>query len=508
MAKDQGPKAPISSNLEADVKGFSDGVAPVAFPKKEQASPPSYENLNADVKGVDDFVSPIKVESTKGEKATAAVEKSAAFVPKPVDTSAPPAPEPVETPPAPEPVVVETLTPPEPVSKPEPVAAQVPPPPPQTLIVTPEGNSIQKDVQEYYGQTLQSSDDLKTNACCTAGAPPKYIQDCINNIHPEVVSKYYGCGLCLPNYDLQGTSILDLGCGAGRDVYIASQLVGPSGRVVGIDMTEEQLETARSHQTYHANKFPGHNGKSNVQFVQGYLESLADIAELEDNSFDVIISNCVLNLCSDKQAVLNACYSKLKPGGELYFSDVYSNRRVPTVLQEDKTLWGECLSGALYWNDFQNMAKRAGFLDPRLVEDAPITISNKAVQETIASSGHTELEFYSATYRLLKMDDLEPACEDYGQAVVYKGTIPQHESTWTLDKHHIFETGRMFPVCGNTYKMLYDNPRARAHFDFYGNFDKHYGIFEGCGTSIPYDAGTGSSTGKGSSSASGGGGCC
>lgn len=72
---------------------------------------------------------------------------------------------------------------------------------------------------------------MKTNACCTAGSPPKYIQDCINNINPEVVAKYYGCGLCLPQYPLEGANVLDLGCGAGRDVYIASQLVGPTGKV-------------------------------------------------------------------------------------------------------------------------------------------------------------------------------------------------------------------------------------------------------------------------------------
>lgn len=135
-------------------------------------------------------------------------------------------------------------------------------------------------VSNYYGKELSSSEDLKTNACCTAGAPPKYIQDAINNINPEVVSKYYGCGLCLPQYPLEGAKILDLGCGAGRDVYIASQLVGASGKVVGVDMTEEQLAVAKKHQEYHAEKF----GFSNVEFRQGYLEQLADL-KLEAGSF-------------------------------------------------------------------------------------------------------------------------------------------------------------------------------------------------------------------------------
>jgi arsenite methyltransferase len=338
---------------------------------------------------------------------------------------------------------------------------------------------------------------LKTNACCTAGAPPSYIQQAINKIHPEVVSKYYGCGLCLPQYPLEGATILDLGSGAGRDVYIASQLVGPTGKVVGVDMTKEQLDVAKSHQEYHAAKF----GFANVEFKEGYLEQLHEL-NLPAESFDVIISNCVINLCTDKEAVLSECLNLLKPGGELYFSDVYANRRVPQSLQDDPVLWGECLSGALYWNDFQNMARKVGFADPRLVEDAPITIQNAAVQKTISEQGHDALEFYSATYRLWKVP-LEPHCEDYGQAVIYKGTMDRYPSGWLLDKHHFFEAGKIHPVCGNTYRMLNDT-RLKEHFDFIGTWDKHYGIFEGCGSTIPYDAVKNAASGKGAST----GGCC
>lgn len=262
-------------------------------------------------------------------------------------------------------------------------------------------------------------------------------------------------------------------------------------------MTVEQLDTAREFQDYHAEKF----GFNNVEFRQGYLENLADIDGLEKNSFDVIISNCVINLCTDKPAVLKACYDLLKPGGELYFSDVYASRRVPKELQDDPLLWGECLSGALYWNDFQNMAKRAGFNDPRLVEDAPVTVQNSDVQAMIESKGHRNLEFYSATYRLFKMDDLEPACEDYGQAVIYKGTIPRSESGFLLDKGHYFEKGRLKTVCGNTWMMLEQNPRLKAHFEFVGDFSTHFGIFEGCGDNMPYDRSTSAAAvlpGKGS----------
>lgn len=365
---------------------------------------------------------------------------------------------------------------------------------------TANGSSINDQVSEYYGKTLETSEDLQTNACCTAGAPPEHIQEAINNINPQVVAKYYGCGLCLPQYEMNGLNVLDLGCGAGRDVYIASQLVGAEGKVVGIDMTPEQLEVAEGTKHYHAEKF----GYSNVEFYQGYLEKLDEIQELKAGTFDVIISNCVINLCQDKEAVLNHCLNLLKPGGELYFSDVYASRRVPQTLRDDPVLWGECLSGALYWNDFENLARKVGFKDPRLVEDAPITIDSKDVQRSIDESGNQGLEFYSATYRLWNLPELEPHCEDYGQAVIYKGTLPRYSSGWTLDKHHYFESGRLKTVCGNTYSMLKDS-LLEEHFDFIGTFETHFGIFDGCGTSMPYDEPFDGIDGKGGATK---GGCC
>jgi SAM-dependent methyltransferase len=190
----------------------------------------------------------------------------------------------------------------------------------------------------------------------------------------------------------------------------------------------------------------------------------------------------VINLSPDKEAVLREAYRLLKPGGELYFSDVYSNKRVPVELVNDPVLYGECLSGALYWNDFENLAKKTGFLDPRLVEDDIISIENAAVEARI---GH--IEFYSATYRLFKIANLEPHCEDYGQAVIYKGGIEHAEHRFILDKHHLIEKGKVFPVCGNTYRML-NETRFKPYFEFIGDWSTHYGIFQGCGTNIPFDA--------------------
>lgn len=331
-------------------------------------------------------------------------------------------------------------------------------------------------VQKYYGDTLSCSLDLQTNACKTDEGLPEYAKPILARIHGEVLARYYGCGLVLPEA-LEGLTVLDLGCGAGRDVYVLSKLVGEHGRVIGVDMTEEQLAVARRHEEYHREAF-GYV-QSNVCFLHGYIERLSEL-ELADASVDVIVSNCVLNLAPDKAAVLKEAWRVLKPGGEFYFSDVYTDRRVPGQLAADPVLYGECLSGALYWNDFLNLSRAHGFADPRLIDDRGITVGNA---ELAARTG--SIRFYSATYRLFKLDNLEPACEDYGQAVVYRGTITHHPHVFTLDKHHHIETGRHFSVCGNTWLMLHDT-RLAPHFDFYGDFERHYGIFPGCGMGLPF----------------------
>ncbi|UTA46661.1 methyltransferase domain-containing protein [Simiduia sp. 21SJ11W-1] len=339
---------------------------------------------------------------------------------------------------------------------------------------------MREDVKTYYGETLQKSEDLQTNACCTGEMPPEYLKPILAAIHPEVHARYYGCGLIVPEH-INGTTVLDLGSGAGLDCYALSALVGEQGRVIGVDMTEQQLAVARAHIDYHREKF-GFK-KANVSFLQGELEHL-DKLDIPDNSIDVIVSNCVINLCEDKARVLQQAYRLLKPGGEMYFSDVYADRRIPTALAKDPVLYGECLSGAFYWNDFHNTAKACGFLDPRLVKDAPITIENPALKNKCGN-----IRFFSATYRLFKLPELEPFCEDYGQAVIYKGTIAEQPHSFSLDKHHHLPTGKVFPVCGNTWRMLADT-RFKPHFEFIGNWDTHYGIFDGCGTALPYDTQT------------------
>lgn len=335
-------------------------------------------------------------------------------------------------------------------------------------------------VRRYYGEVLEHSGDLRTDACCTAESPPAHLAALFENIHEDVSSRYYGCGLVLPEL-LEGCRVLDLGCGAGRDCYLLAQLVGEHGEVIGVDMTEAQLDVAERHREHHARRF-GHS-RSNVRFMLGHIEQL-DALALEPGSVDVIVSNCVINLATDKAAVLRGAHKLLKPGGELYFADVYADRRVPAEIRQDPILYGECLGGALYWNDFLAVAKRAGFTDPRLVTDRPIEITDAGMRETIG-----DVRFFSATYRLFKLPALEPACEDYGQTADYRGTIPNHATSFTLDKHHEFVAGRPTPVCGNTFEML-EGTRFRSHFELAGDKASHYGIFPECGTPMPFAADT------------------
>lgn len=192
----------------------------------------------------------------------------------------------------------------------------------------------------------------------------------MKNVHEEIISKYYGCGSPFPEA-LDGTTILDLGCGTGRDVYVVAQLVGPKGKAIGLDMTPEQLEVANWHLDWHSEKF----GYSNVKFKQGFIENLLE-AGIEDNSIDIVISNCVLNLSPNKPEVFKEIFRVLKPGGELYFSDVYSDKLIPQEFRDDKTLWGECISGALFYHEFEELVHEIGFSQIRWISSTPIDLSD------------------------------------------------------------------------------------------------------------------------------------
>lgn len=325
------------------------------------------------------------------------------------------------------------------------------------------------EIRRYYGEVLQSSGDLKTGACCATESLPRHIRELVADVHPDVRERFYGCGAPLPPA-LDGCTVLDLGCGSGRDCYVLSRLVGENGRVIGLDMTPQQLEVARQYREWHAKRY-GH-ATSNVYFREGYIEDLAS-AGVTDNSVDAIVSNCVLNLSPDKPRVFAEMLRVLKPGGEFYFSDVFADRRIPEILRDDPVLRGECLGGALYTEDFRRLMAEVGCADVRVVESSPVPLLDPEIEAKIGFVG-----FRSLTVRGFKLP-IEDRCEDYGQIVTYLGTVDGHPHAFPLDDHHLFETGRPLPVCGNTADMLSET-RYAPHFRVAGDKSVHYGLFD-CG---------------------------
>jgi len=324
-----------------------------------------------------------------------------------------------------------------------------------------------REVQRYYGEVLESSEDLKTSACCTVVEPDDYVKKALANVHDEVHARYYGCGLALPE-KLKGLNVLDLGCGAGRDVYLLSQLVGEQGHVTGVDMTPAQLDVAKGFQEYHREKFGF--AESNVEFIEANIEQLDDTS-LASGSFDAIVSNCVINLAVDKLAVLKSAWRLLREGGELYFADVYADRRIPPELMEDPVLYGECLSGALYWRDFLHLAREAGFALSILVDSHSIDIEDADVQ---AKTG--DIQFCSATYRLFKVSDQELTIEDYGLQASYLGSVATHPDSIAFGRDLRFEKGATVPISGNLARIMLAS-RFGDDFRIIGDFSEHLGSF-------------------------------
>lgn len=338
-------------------------------------------------------------------------------------------------------------------------------------------NNIYNEVQNYYGKTLSSTNDLKTSACCITDSLPVWQRKIISEIEPEILDKFYGCGSPIP-LDIEGKTVLDLGCGTGRDVYLASKLVGENGYVIGVDMTDEQLEIANKFIKKQTEKF-GYT-KANVEFKKGFIEDLKSIG-IKDKSIDVVISNCVINLSENKSRVFNEIFRVLKSGGELYFADVFSDRRIPSHLKNDPVLYGECLSNAMYIEDFRRLLRSIDILDYRIVSKRKITIDNPEIEAKIGM-----VNFYSITVRAFNIKTLEDICEDYGQVATYLGTIKHAPHKFELDDHHIFETGKPMLVCGNTADML-TQTRFSRHFQVIGNKSTHFGVFP-CGAPVVKDS--------------------
>ena len=161
----------------------------------------------------------------------------------------------------------------------------------------------------------------------------------------------------------------------------------------------------------------------------------------------------------------------LKPGGELYFSDVFTSGRVPAALKQDPVLYGECLAGALYPEDFRRILYDLGVRDYRVVSRSPIALTEDDIKAKVGM-----IDFYSFTVRAFQLASLEASQENYGQVATYKGTIPHTSHRFQFDEHLTFITDKPTPVSGNTAAMLTET-RYAEHFQVQGDLVRHFGPF-------------------------------
>ena len=328
-------------------------------------------------------------------------------------------------------------------------------------------NRIHDQVSEYYGRILKGSGDLKTNACCTSSAPPKYVRDILPMIKQEILSRFYGCGSPI-SMGLEGCTVLDLGCGTGRDVFILSKLAGENGLVHGVDMTPEQIEVAMKYQKEQAEVFGF--SKVNTCFHRGFIEDLKSLG-IEDNSIDVVTSNCVINLSPFKELIFSEIYRVLKEGGELCFSDVFADRRLPEEVKNDPVMHGECMGGAMYFEDFRRLMEKCGFTTYYIVDKTPIQPNDFEIARMVG-----DIKFFSCTVRAFKCEGLEDREENYGHSATYLGTMAENKRYFDFDENYRFVKGKPLGVSGNVARIL-KTSRMKNHFKVEGTGEVHHGLF-------------------------------
>ena len=315
---------------------------------------------------------------------------------------------------------------------------------------------------------------LEAALCC----PVEYNRDLLKIIPQEVIEKDYGCG-DPSRYVKPGETVLDLGSGTGKICFIAAQIVGPKGRIFGVDMTDDMLEVARRNAPIVAQQL----GYANVEFREGRIQDLALDLEILDaklkrnpitnantflraqelaadlrvshplihnDSVDVVVSNCVLNLAEpqDKPRLFAEIFRVLKKGGRAVISDIVSDEDVPESLQQDPTLWSGCISGALREDLFLKAFEDAGFYGVRLLK------RDEKPWQTMEG-----IEFRSVTVETFKGKQRD--CFEFNQAVVYRGPFREVLD----DDGHRLRRGERVAVCDKTFN-LYRQPPYAEHVEF------------------------------------------
>lgn len=326
-------------------------------------------------------------------------------------------------------------------------------------------NKDLKKLKTYYEQVFQ--DGSEVGCPCEASHLHPQMADVLEMVASEVREAPFGSASPLPP-DIEGCTVLDLGCGSGVTAFAASRLVGAKGTVVGIDMRDDLLEKAGKHSAGQMKKY--RFKKTNVEFLKGCPEDLASLG-IKDNSVDLVVANEFLNISPDKRSLFSEIFRVLKPGGELCFRTIVADRRLPSTLADDSTLVRDGLAGALYCEDFRRLLRDLGCLDYRTLVKQTICIRDP---EKAAKLGLACFSFRVVRTFKLPLEDL---CEDYGQVAVYKGTMPGFPDAFPLDDHHLFITDKPMLVCGNSGAMV-EETRFGKHFTVTGDKTVHYGSFD------------------------------
>ena len=327
--------------------------------------------------------------------------------------------------------------------------------------------NAEKAVRQRYAAGAQSPE---AKLCCPVDYNPEFLKV----IPQEVIERDYGCG-DPSKYVREGETVLDLGSGTGKICFIAAQVVGANGRVIGVDMTDEMLNVARTNAPVVAERI----GYSNVEFRKGRIQDLAlDLEKLDEelkarpitdaasflradelaqelrvkhplvgsDSVDVVVSNCVLNLveAKAKPQLFEEIFRVLRKGGRAVISDIVSDEEVPEALQNDPELWSGCISGALTEEQFLKAFSDAGFYG--------VQILKRDVEPWHTVAG---IEFRSVTIEAFK--GKQGPCFERNQAVIYRGPFKEVLD----DDNHRMERGVRYAVCDKTYNLYrkapYDN---------------------------------------------------
>ena len=247
---------------------------------------------------------------------------------------------------------------------------------------------IHDSVREYYAERIKSNTSCcgGSTDCCSTSDSNLYPADLLTTLPAGESAVSYGCGDPITLASLQpGQVVLDLGSGAGLDCFFAAKKVGPTGLVIGVDMTPEMIERA----TASAQRM----GIANVEFRYGYIEAIP----VDSDTVDVIISNCVINLSPDKRAVFAESFRVLKPGGKLAVSDIVTDGVLPEAVRQSLSAWAGCVAGAVEAKEYIGMMESVGFTD---VSVTPVFFDKQTVDTAL--------------------DDMKLDVKEYPREVVYK----------------------------------------------------------------------------------------